>query len=127
MKATFLSVIIFVAGSTATAYTLDCSSADSKIQYQIRQSDGGAAMRRSVLLRVDGEDVINIPSFGENEVVRGQIQLAAKKTQLKVKKTKDYKTNYFNIDATVTDLNSNVLAGEMVHCKEVIYIGPPRP
>ena len=125
-----MSVLALSAFSTLSyGYTLDCSSANSKIQYQLRRTNGGAPIGPTELLRVNGKDIINVSPFANAELRGGRIELT-KKTVVPTgvaKDPQDFKTTYFNALAKVTDNNNVVLAKDMVHCKEVTYHGVPIP
>lgn len=131
MKKTFVFVaaisVVTAFAASAYSYTLDCASADSKLQYQVTRSDGGAPRQPTEWLRVNGQDVVNATIPGGATFRIGKIDFGAKQTLIKTTKQADYKTTVYAVTARVTDNGGNLVGEDTLLCKQVVYTGGPRP
>ncbi len=127
MKFAFLMSVVILAGLSGQAHELVCSSSDSKIQYKLDETDGGAPRRPYESLRVNGQDIISVTTPGGAEYRIGSIQLLNREQVTFPKISGDYETVRVKFSAKVLNNNGSLLISEPILCDETIYVGAPRP
>lgn len=110
----------------AFAGSINCVS--ERIAYSYEHTDGGAPRDPSVSLVVDGRVMIRTSMFEPNPVQEASIVLEGQRVIKKLWPNRQTEVIYFEADAKVTQPNVDpaLYSGEVL-CKEVRYVGPPRP
>lgn len=121
---TIAATLSLLLTGAANAGTLNCVG--DRIAYSYDGTDGGAPRDPLVSLVVYGQVLIR-SGMGENEPVsEARFELAGPRTVIKKRRTSLYTTTYFEQEARVSSQDSLFYLGQVL-CKEVSYIGPPRP
>lgn len=122
----FLAISLLSA-TAANAGTLNCVS--ERIAYSADHTDGGAPRDPIITLVVDGRVMIRTGMFEPNPVTEADFELVGSPRVIKkVRRDRQHVVTYFEQVARVTQQNVDpVLFEGEVLCKEVRYVGPPRP
>ncbi len=126
MKSVLAVLALSILSTSAHAYQLDCVA--QNVSYSFDSTDGGANREPIVSLVHDGRVLIRERMF-EQPIREGQFELLGRTKVIKTTRpNRQYVVTYFEQQARVTVKNADpVLFSGEVLCKEVKYVGPPRP
>lgn len=111
---------------SAFAGTLNC--VDERVSYSADHTDGGAPREPIVRLELDGQLLIKTGQFQE-PIQNAQIEFLGEPTVIKkIRRDRQHEVIYQEREARITIENVDPVpyTGTLL-CKEVRYVGPPRP